>query len=160
MITVSIGGKDVVIKPKTLLSYVEKVDFIKMRRGAPWDLIQGFPPEISNHEENYKTLVRCAMETVYKNSSSVSLEEEILFDRSEEGFFYDFWRCIPKMKVPFKSKEGGAQKFRAETPMEGIDRSKAIWESGTAEERQSIRFAMEATNEAHNLKNSDGPSDQ
>jgi hypothetical protein len=44
--------------------------------------------------------------------------------------------------------------------MEGIDRSRAIWESGTAEERQSIRFAMEATNEAHNLKNSDGPSDQ
>jgi len=160
MITVSIGGKDVVIKPKTLLSYVEKVDFIKMRRGAPWDLIQGFPPEISNNEENYKTLVKAAMETVYKNSSSVSLEEEILFDRSEEGFFYDFWRCIPRVKVQFKVKEGGATKFRAEKPLEGIDRARSIWESGTTEERQQVRFAMESTNEAHNLKNSDGPSDQ
>lgn len=159
-VTVSIGGKDVVIKPKTLLSYVEKVDFIKMRRGAPWDLIQGFPEQIVNHEENYKTLVKCAMETVYKNSSSVSFEEEILFDKSEEGFFYDLWRCMPKIKITFIAKEGGAQKKRNETPLEGIDRAKALWESATTEEKQQVQFALAATNEGHNLKNSDGPSEK
>ena len=29
MITISIGGKEIVVKPKHLLDYVEKVDFIK-----------------------------------------------------------------------------------------------------------------------------------
>lgn len=158
MITVSIGGKEIVVKPKRLLDYVEKVDFIKMRRGAPWDLIQGFPPEIANHEENYKILVGIAMRTVYMNSSSVGIEEEIMFDKSEEGFFYTLWKCMPGTKVNATSGKG--KKTRAETWREGLNRARSLWESGTSEEKMKVRVAMESTNESHNIKNSDGPSEQ
>lgn len=159
MITVSIGGKEIVVKPKRLLDYVEKVDFIKMRRGAPWDLIQGFPPEIANHEENYKTLVGIAMRTVYTNSSSVGIEEEVLFDKSEEGFFWTLWKCMPAVKQRVDDGKGN-KKSRMETWKEGINRAKALWESGTPEECMQVRIALEATDESHNLKNSGGPSDQ
>jgi hypothetical protein len=159
MITVSIGGKEIVVKPKHLLDYVEKVDFIKMRRGTPWDLIQGFPPEIANHEENYKTLVGLAIKQVYTNSSSVGIEEEVLFDKSEEGFFWMLWKCMPPIKARVEDAKGN-KKSRMETWREGINRAKALWESGTNEEKFKVRLALEATDESHNLKNSDGPSDQ
>ena len=159
MITISIGGKEIVVKPKHLLDYVEKVDFIKMRRGAPWDLIQGFPPEIANHEENYKILVGIAMRTVYMNSSSVGIEEEVMFDKSEEGFFYTLWKCIPATKVRVGDGKGN-KKTRAETWREGLNRARSTWDSGTPDEKMQVRIAMEATNESHNLKNSDGPNEQ
>ncbi len=147
MITVSIGGKEIVVKPKRLLDYVEKLDFIKSRRNRPWDLIQGFPPELT--EENYKILVGIAMKTVYSTSSSVSHEEELFFDRSKEGFFYDMWRCLPVVKLGKLS----------ETPIQGIERARVLWESATPEEKDELKIALYATDESNNLKNSDGPSD-
>lgn len=83
------------------------------------------------------------METVYTRSSSVSIEEEIQFDVSWEGFYYNLWRCIrtdPK-----------------EDPVEGLNRARILFDGATDEERVSIRFALDATEESHNLKNSDGP---
>ena len=146
------------VKPKQLLDYTEKLDFIKMRRGAPWDLIQGFPPEIVNHEENYKTLVGIAMRTVYTNSSSVGVEEEILFDKSEEGFFYTLWKCLPPEKIRVDKGKGNKQ-TRIENWREGLNRARRIWDAGSPEEKRQVRVAMEFTNESHNLKNSDGPSE-
>lgn len=145
MITVSIGGKDIVVKPKYLLDYVQKVDFIKARRATPYSLIQGFPPKLD--EENYKILVSLAMKTVYSQSSSVSIEEEICFDKSDEGFLYSLWKCIP---APSKKV--------SETFQAGFARVNAIWESATTEEKMELKVALHATDEANNLKNSDGPS--
>ena len=151
MISVSVGGTEISIKAKRLLDYVDKLDFIKMRRSRPWDLIQGFPPEMT--EENYKILVGIAMRTVYANSSSVCIEEEILFDRSEEGFYYELWRCLPKRKNPGKGKQPD------ETWKNGLNRARLLWESDTDEEKSQIKIALFATDESNNLKNSDGPSD-
>jgi hypothetical protein len=154
LITVSIGGKEIVVKPKKLLDYVEKLDFIKSRRTRPWDLISGFPKEIT--EENYKILVATAMRVVYMNSSSVTPEEEILFDKSTEGFFYDLWRQIGKGM----RKAGTKQETRAETWQEGIQRAQQLWDSATVEEKNQLKIALFATDEGNNLGNSDGPSDQ
>ncbi len=148
MITVSIGGKEIVVKPKRLLDYVEKLDFIKSRRAPPWSLIQGFPPEMT--EENYKILVGIAMKTVYAQSSSVSYEEELFFDKSEEGFLYSLWKCCP-----VKTAKG-----KKESWQEGINRVNLMWESATDEEKMELKLALLATDESNNLKNSDGPSEQ
>jgi hypothetical protein len=154
LITVSIGGKEIVVKPKKLLDYVEKLDFIKSRRTRPWDLISGFPKEMT--EENYKILVATAMRVVYTNSSSVTPEEELLFDKSTEGFFYDLWRQMGKGM----RKVGTKQEMRPETPLEGITRAQQIWDSATVEEKNNLKIALFATDEANNLGNSAGPSDQ
>lgn len=154
MITVSIGGKEIVVKPKKLLDYVEKLDFIKSRRTRPWDLISGFPKEMT--EENYKILVATAMRVVYTNSSSVTPEEELLFDKSTEGFYYEMWRQIGKGM----RKVGTKQEMRPETPLEGITRAQVLWDSATVEEKNNLKIALFATDEANNLGNSAGPSDQ
>jgi len=146
MITVSIGGKDIVVKPKHLIDYVDKVDFIKSRRATPWSLIQGFPPKLD--EENYKILVSLAMKTVYSQSSSVSVEEELFFDKSEEGFLYSLWKCIPVGPV-----KGKPEDFKA-----GFARVNKLWDSATPEEKAELKIALFATDEGNNLKNSDGPS--
>lgn len=146
MITVSIGGKDIVVKPKHLIDYVEKVDFIKSRRATPWSLIQGFPPKLD--EENYKILVGLAMKTVYSQSSSVSIEEEICFDKSDEGFLYSLWKCIPGPNIKGKPEDWKT----------GFNRVNRLWESATPEEKAELKVALLATDESNNLKNSDGPS--
>lgn len=148
MITVSIGVTEIEIKPKRLLDYVEKLDFIKSRRQRPWDLIQGFPEKIT--PENYKILVEIAMKTVYTQSSSVSIEEELFFDKSEEGFYYDLWRCLPPVPVA----KGG----KKELWNQGIQRARLLWESATSEEKQKIQFALSVVDERHLEKNDDGLS--
>ncbi len=149
MITVSIGLTEIEIKPKRLLDYVEKLDFIKSRRQRPWDLIQGFPDKIT--PENYKILVEIAMKTVYTQSSSVSIEEELFFDKSEEGFYYDLWRCLPSLPAGKAGKK--------ETWSQGIQRARLLWESATSDEKQQINFAMSVVDERRLEKNGDGLSE-
>lgn len=141
---VSICGKEIFIKPKALLDYIEKVDFIKLRRGTAYDLVRGFPSNMT--EENYKIAVSLAMKTVYTNSSAVSYEEEIAFDKSEEGFFYDLWRCIPaiKKKTP---------KEKDETWSEGLNRARRLWDDAAPEEKVQIRMALSANDERQLSKN-------
>ena len=153
MTMVSVGGTEISIKPLRLLDYVEKLDFIKMRRMNPWDLIQGFPLTVTNDETNYKILVAIAMRTVYTNSSSVSQQEEALFSESDEGTAWLVWKCLPKQKSPGKGKQPD------ESWQQGINRAKRLWESATEEERSKIRLALFATDESNNLKNSDGQND-
>lgn len=149
MITVSIGGKDVVVKPKHLIDYVEKVDFIKTRRGTPYDLVRDFPKE--KDLEGTRALVEIAMRTVYTNSSSVSIDEELCFDRSEEGFYWEIWKCLPELPL-VRGKP-------PETAREGINRAKRIWESGTSDEKNALRFAIASVDERSNLGNFEGPSE-
>ena len=151
MIPVVLGGKTIEVKPKRLLNYVEKLEHIKSRRTRPWDLISGFPKETT--EENYKILVGIAMKQVYCNSSAVSIEEELQYDRSLEGFFFDVWRC---QKLKKKTRTG----LRDETWEEGIQRIKDLWDRATPEEQAQLKMALFATDEGNTLGNSDGPSDQ
>lgn len=154
MINVSVGGQTVTITPKRLLDYCEKIDFIKMRRGNPATLIEGFPPEVANNEANYKILVKMAMETVIQNASSVSVQEEIAFDTSEEGFFYEMWRCLPK---PKEKKIKG--RMIGESWRDGINRAKQLWDSATTEEKKELLTAIRSVDETSLLKNSSGPSE-
>ncbi len=150
MMKISLGGKEIVVKPKRLLDYVEKVDFIKMRRGTAFDLLKGFPPNMT--EENYKIAVSLAMKTVYTNASAVSPEEELAFDKSEEGFYYDLWRCLPKIE-----KKKGV-KPSEESYVDGINRARRVWDDATDAEKIALRLAMNALDENHLSKNSSGPN--
>jgi hypothetical protein len=151
MIPVVLGGTTIEVKPKRLLNYVEKLEHIKSRRTRPWDLISGFPKEMT--EENYKVLVGLAMKQVYCNSSAVSIEEELQYDRSLEGFFFDVWRCG---KLKKKTNKGP----REETWEEGIQRVKDLWDRATPEEQSHLKMALFATDEGNTLGNSNGPSEQ
>jgi hypothetical protein len=140
MITISLGGKEIVVRPKQLLDYVEKLDFIKARRQQPYDLLKDWPQEKgAKGAEAGKMLIQLAMETVYTRSSSVSIEEEICFDKSEEGFYFDLWRCI---------RTDPKQDWRV-----GINEARALFEKATLEEKMRLRMALEGTDETNNLKN-------
>lgn len=152
MIDVMVGGQTLKITPKRLLDYCEKIDFIKMRRGNPATLVDGFPEGMT--EANYKILVKMAMETVIQNASSVSVQEEIAFDTSEEGFFYNMWRCMPK-PAPKKTKG----QIVGESWRDGINRAKRLWDSSTKEEKKELLNAMNSVDETSLLKNSSGPSE-
>lgn len=152
MIDVMVGGQTLKITPARLLDYCEKIDFIKMRRGNPATLVDGFPEGMT--EANYKILVKTAMETVIQNSSSVSVQEEIAFDTSEEGFFYNMWRCMPK---PAAKKAKG--QMVGESWRDGINRAKRLWDSSTKEEKSDLLNAMRSVDETSLLKNSSGPSE-
>lgn len=146
MITISLSGKEVVVRPKHLLDYIEKLDYIKSRRQQPYDLLRDWPQEAGQKgAEASKMLIGMALETVYTRSSSVSIEEEICFDGSWEGAYYNLWRC---MRTDSK-----------EDPKKGVDRARKLYESATEEERIRLKFAIEATDEDRNIKNSDGPSE-
>lgn len=137
MIPVTVNGVELLIKPKSLLSYVDKLDFIKTRRLKPFDLIQGLPEKVA--PDKYDSLVRMAMHTVYTNSSSVSWEEEVAFDKSEEGFFFELWRCLPEVpKEPWR---------------DGIQRAREFWNSADDEEKLAIRVATNAADERSLQKN-------
>jgi hypothetical protein len=151
MISVVLGGTTIEVRPKRLLNYVEKLEHIKSRRDKPWNLISGFPKDMT--EENYKVLVGIAMKQVYCNSSAVSIEEELQYDRSLEGFFFDVWRCN-------KRKIRTAKGSRDETWEEGIQRIKDLWDRATPEEQAQLKLALFATDESNTLGNSNGPSDQ
>lgn len=152
MITVSIGGTEIVVRPKRLIDYVEKIDFIRLRRTTPYDLLRDWPDE---DRQTKLGLIEIAMRTVYTNSSSVSFEEELAFDRSEEGLFWTIWKCLPT--EPPKKYPKGAKVI--EPWREGINRARNLWNSGTPEEKQALRMAIEAVDESNNLKNSESPSE-
>tara|TARA_R110000868_G_scaffold14671_6_gene68013 strand:+ start:434 stop:868 length:435 start_codon:yes stop_codon:yes gene_type:complete len=135
-----------VVRPKRLLDYVEKLDYIKSRRVQPYDLLRDFPQEKgAKGAEASRMLIEMAMVTVYTRSSSVSIEEEICFDGSWEGFYYNLWRCT--------------RLIQTEDPKSGMSRVEKLFNDATPEERVALRVALDATEESHNLKNSDGPSE-
>lgn len=157
MITVRVGGTELVIVPKRLLSYIEKCDYIKSRRVKPWDLLSGIPSSIKAND--YQSFVEVAMSTVYQNSSFVSVEEELSFDRSEEGFYYDLWRSIEAGR---KKGQPGRRSKLLKAPSEftaadGIHEARLLWESATADEKQEIVIALKATDERAAIKKSSGP---
>jgi hypothetical protein len=135
-----------VVRPKCLLDYVEKLDYIKSRRSQPYDLLRDFPQEKGQKgADASRMLIEIAMQTVYTRSSSVSIEEEICFDGSWEGFYYNLWRCTRTIST--------------EDPKSGVARVQKLFDGATAEEKVQLRIALDATEESNNIKNSDGPSE-
>ena len=159
MIKVQVGGTELVIFPKRLLDYCEKIDFIKSRRERPWDLLQKVPKTLS--AADFTAFVEIAMQTCYKMSSAVSLQEEMQFDTSEEGFFYDLWRSIKRGQVQKKrapvNKLMNPEGEDKEPWRRGIMDARRLWESATDDERAAIRAALFASDQQATLKKSDGP---
>jgi hypothetical protein len=146
LITVPVNGVDVQVKPKRLLDYLQKIDFIKTRRRNVWDLLRG-NPGITKQEE-FDRLFRIAAEVVYSLSSSVTMDEEMAFDRSEEGFFYDLWRATNGDTKETPTKEH---------PLVGIQRMNLWWQQMLDSERREIVKALNVVDERRLAKNSDGP---
>lgn len=154
-------GLELDITPKTLLDYCEKVDFIKSRRPSPWQLLRDIPPSIT--VDSYTAFVSEAMKACVVASSSVSPMEEVSFDTSEEGFFYDLWRSLEYSRKKNKGPVKGLsvlERDRVKAPdpwRRGIMEAKRIWELATDEEKQAIRIALAASDQMTQVKNSDGP---
>lgn len=145
MITISLCGTEIVVRPKTLLDYVEKLDFIKSRRATPYDLARTFLTKASNERDvaGNQAVIAEAMRTVYCRSSSVSSEEQIEFEHSKEGRYYDLWRCC---------------RLSGESPLDGINRIEKLYNGATEEERSALILALNGVDERNLRKNSDGPS--
>lgn len=159
MIPVRVGGTELMIVPKRLLNYVEKCDYIKSRRCRPWDLLKGIPRSISAND--FQSFVEVAMATVYASSSFVSFEEELQFDKSQEGFLYQLWRGIEAGRQKQTGKR--RSKLLGETqsemdPLTGIQEAKLLWDSASDDEKDALIRAINATDEAAGIKKSSGPS--
>lgn len=137
MIPVTVNGVELLIKPKCLQDYVDKIDFIKTRRMSPLDLMQGFSHKAQ--PDVYENFLKMAMHTVYTSSSTVSFEEEVAFDKSEEGFYFELWRCLPEIPK---------EKWK-----DGINRARKLWESASKEEKNQLIAAQNATDERGHSKN-------
>jgi hypothetical protein len=153
-------GLDLDITPKTLLDYCEKVDFIKSRRPSPWQLLRDIPNTLT--VDSYSAFVAEAMKACVTASSSVSVLEEMNFDTSEEGFFYDLWRSLEYSRKKHGSAKGltvlERDRLKAPEPWRrGIMEAKKIWEMATTAEKQEIRMALNAADQMTQVKNSDGP---
>lgn len=162
MITVPVGGKGLVIAPKRLLDYVQKCDFIKLRRMRPWDLLKGIPSSISGRD--FQNFVEAAMGVCYQNSSFVSVEEELQFDTSYEGFYYTLWRAIElgKQKKP-KNRSALLKKDVVDDYAEalaGINEARLLWEDATDEEKRAINLALNGVSEEAAIKKSPAPLHQ
>jgi hypothetical protein len=160
MIKVQLGGTELLIAPKRLLDYCEKIDFIKSRRERPWDLLQKVPKNLS--AQDFTAFVEVAMQTCYKHSSAVSIQEEMQFDTSEEGFYYDLWRSIRAGRPASKRKQAvnrltNPDAEQKEPWRQGIMDARTLWRSATEEEKAELRAALFATDQQAILKKSDGP---
>ena len=152
---VSVGEQKLLIKPRRLINYVEKVEYIRSRRPGVWDLLKQFPRTFQ--ADTYQSLVREAMSVVYTTGTTVGIQEEIDFDNSPEGFYWTLWKCMPPV-AQAKSKKTffESEKPRDEDPVvQGIQRAKLLWESATDIEKTEIRIALNAADPQ--IKNSDGP---
>lgn len=150
---VRVGDLELSISPRRLINYIEKVEFIKSRRPAPWDLMKGVPKNLS--VADYTAYVETAMKTVYTHASAVGIQEEIDFDTSPEGFYWTLWKCAT-MDAPQKQTFGN----RVPDPepwRKGIQQAKACWEAATDDEKRQIRMALDASDQMRQVKNSDGP---
>lgn len=162
MITVPVGGKELVIAPKRLLDYVQKVDFIKLRRMRPWDLLKGIPSSISGRD--YQNFAEAAMGVCYQNSSFVSVEEELQFDTCYEGFYYTLWRALelgrrnkPKNRSALTKKDVIDDYAEA---LAGINEARLLWEDATDEEKRQINLALNGVSQENAIKKSPAPPHQ
>jgi hypothetical protein len=160
MIKVQVGGTELVIAPKRLLDYCEKIDFIKSRRERPWDLLQKVPKNLS--AQDFTAFVEIAMQTCYKFSSAVSIQEELQFDTSEEGFYFDLWRAIRRGSPAGKKKQAinrltNPDAENKEPWRQGIMDARTLWQNATDDEKASLKAALFASDQQAILKKSDGP---
>lgn len=156
MQTVSVGEQRLLIKPRRLINYIEKVNYIRSRRPGVWDLLKQLPRTFQ--ADTYQSFVREAMSVVHASQTVVSIEEELNFDNSAEGFFWTLWKCMPASGGKKQQKrtffEGESQ--QSDDPsIQGIQQAKILWESATDDEKQQIRLALNAVEQR--IKNSDGP---
>lgn len=156
MQTVSVGEQKLLIKPRRLINYIEKVEYIRSRRPGVWDLLKQLPRTFQ--ADTYQSFVREAMSVVYCSATCVGIQEEIDFDNSPEGFYWTLWKCLPSsgsQKSQKKTFFEGEKPGDEDPSVQGIQRAKLLWESATEAEKTNIRLALSAADPQ--IKNSDGP---
>lgn len=153
---VRVGDLELSISPRRLINYIEKVQFIKSRRPAPWDLMKGVPKTLS--VADYTAYVETAMKTVYTHASAVGIQEEMDFDTSAEGFYWSLWKCMVPDRSSVRARVSMADAGSSQEPWEaGVLRAKALWEAANDDEKRQIRMALDASDQMRQVKNSDGP---
>ena len=142
---VDVAGTKFKVTPKPLLCYIEKLEYIKSRRRTIWQLLAGMPKSDGVSPEKFDNLFKIACETVYHHSSFVSLEEELEFDRSQEGIMFRLWQ--------------GTDRLENENPVAGVGRIAKLWQSATSQEQTQMLVIMNQRDQRAMSKNSDGPSE-
>ncbi len=145
MINVTLKGEQVAVKPATLHRYIEKVEYIKSRRLSPIDALKNLPAGIT--QDNYAKMVEIAISSSMR-MSSVPFEEEMLFEGSQEGFYYNVYQAL---RDHFKWGSDG---------LAGVDKAERFYESLDEADKISLRLAMRGVDERSLAKNSDGPTPQ
>lgn len=144
MITLDINNDRVAVRPRSLHSYIEKIDYIKSRRPSPYSSLRDLPKQ--KNSEAHAKFVEIAMMASMK-LSAVGLEEELYFDSSFEGFFYTVWQAV---RAHFKwSAEG----------LVGVNQAEQWYMGLNDDHKEQVRFAIRGVDERSLAKNSDGPEE-
>lgn len=143
MITVEVGDLKVSLVPRTLQNYIEKVDYIKSRRPSPYASLSGIPDSMS--ADGKQKMAEIALQSFMK-MSSVSFEEEIVFDTSFEGFYYSVWQAA-KNCMPGWSKLSG---------FDGVAKAREWFEQLDNDKATEVRLAIRGIDQRSLAKNSDG----
>jgi len=142
VIVVDIAGDRVLVTPRSLQNYIDKIEYIKSRRPSPYQMLRDLPEKIS--EQNYEKFVEIAMMSSMK-LSCVSPQEELDFDSCFEGYFYSIW---VSMRGHYKWDKN---------PKAGIEQARKWVDSLTLDEAKCVRLALRGIDERAHAKNSDGP---
>ena len=144
MITVEVGELKVVLVPRSLQNYIDKVDYIKARRPSPYASLDGIPAEMT--ADGKQKMAEIALKS-YMQMSSVSFDEEIAFDCSFEGFYYSVWQAA-------KASIAGWEKLKG---LVGVVMAKDWFEGLSPEKATEVRLAIRGIDQRALAKNSDGP---
>lgn len=141
MITLELKKERVTIRPRSLHEYIEKVDYIKSRRPSAYSALRDLPKGAS--ADGRAKFVEIAMMASMK-LSCVSLEEELNFDTSFEGFYYTVWQAA---KASMKWPDDAAK---------GVNVAEHWYSDLDDEEKAQVRFAIRGIDQRSLAKNSDG----
>jgi len=150
MITITLKGEKVTVKPSALHVYLERIEYIKSRRMSPIDALKNLPPGIT--EANYAKFVEIAISSSMK-LSSVSFDEEMAFEASQEGFYLTVFQALKE----HMTRKDSAEKWPTD-PIKGVSSASFYYETLSDEEKTTLRLAMRGVDERALAKNSDSPT--
>jgi hypothetical protein len=144
LISLELKRERVTIRPRSLHEYIAKVDYIKSRRPSAYSSLKDLPKNTS--ADGRAKYVEIAMMASMK-LSCVSLEEELNFDTSFEGFYYTVWQSA---KSSMKWSEDAAV---------GVNQAEHWYTDLDDEDKAQIRFAIRGVDQRSLAKNSSGPAE-
>lgn len=141
-----IGKAKVVLVPRSLQNYIDKIDYIKTRRPSPYAALDGIPETMS--ADGKKAMAEIAIKS-YMQLSSVAFHEELAFDTSFEGFYFALWQ----------GAKGSLPGWDKLTPADGVATAKQWFTALDDKDSDDVRLALNGIEQRELAKNSDGHQD-